>query len=252
MAEEVGHYLRKLFVCRAVADAPAGHGIGLGYAVYEKGALFYILAQACNACKLHSVIDKLIIDLIGEDIEVVPDANVGYRLQLIFGIDHACGVGWIVEHEALGVLGYSRFELIRGDLEILVFAGLNDNRSTSHHADHFIIAYPERRRYYYLVTGIGDRCKSNINAVFCTAGYNDLSIIVINAAVGLQALGNCFTQGNYSGGGSILGLTLTDSGDRRHIDIIRSLKIRLARTEADNVKSVGFHLFCKTVNSHSC
>ena len=88
--------------------------------------------------------------------------------------------------------------------------------------------------------------------MLCTAGNDDLCVIIVNTAVGLKALCYCFAQRNNARGGSVLGLTLTYGCNRRHTYIIWSFKIRFARAEADNIKSVGFHLLCKTVDSKSC
>ena len=83
VAEEVGHYLRKSLVCGAVADAPAGHCVGLGYAVNEQGALLYIFTEACNAGELYSIINELVVYLVGKNIKIVLYADLADRAELV-------------------------------------------------------------------------------------------------------------------------------------------------------------------------
>ena len=178
-------------------------------------------------------------------------ADIGNGAQLICGIDHACGVRGVIEHKALGFFGNGRLKLLCGNFEILLLTCFNNNRCAANHANHFIIADPERRRDYDLVTGVGYRSKCNVNAVLCAACDYDLRVVIINAAILLKSMGNCLSQRNYACCRSVFSFAVAYSSDTGHVDVVRSIEIGLARAKTYNVKAVGFHLLCKAVNRKS-
>src|SRR5699024_10212685 len=92
MAQIVAHDFGYLLVCRGVAYAPAGHGVGLGDTVYEYGVFLYVFAQTGEAGEGLSVIHQLVVYLVGYDIEVVLHAHVGQSLELVLSVDHTGGV----------------------------------------------------------------------------------------------------------------------------------------------------------------
>ena len=84
MAEVVGHGLGHRRRGQRIADAPSGHGIGLGDAVDEDRVRLDLVTERGDAGKLHAVIDELIINLIRDDVQIVLDADVRNCLERFF------------------------------------------------------------------------------------------------------------------------------------------------------------------------
>ena len=58
-----------------------------------------------DARVLKAVVDQLLVDLVGDDIDVVLDAELGDVGKLACGIRYPGGVGRIVEDQGLGLRG---------------------------------------------------------------------------------------------------------------------------------------------------
>ena len=57
-------------------------------------------------------IDDVFVNLVGDDVAVVSDHNVGYLLQLLAGKDLATGVRRVAKHQSLGSLPKSIFNQV--------------------------------------------------------------------------------------------------------------------------------------------
>ena len=82
-----------------IADAPAGHGIGLGNTIDQQGAFLDLRADGGKADELLSIIHQMIIDLVADHVNILFYADLGDLLQLLA----ACtswpgGVGGVVEN----------------------------------------------------------------------------------------------------------------------------------------------------------
>src|SRR5262249_41036287 len=73
-----GHRVLKTSHCRdylrfggGIADAPSGHGVGLGDAIHGDGALLDLRSEGGDRGGLVPIVDQLLIDLIGDHIEVM-------------------------------------------------------------------------------------------------------------------------------------------------------------------------------------
>ena len=110
------------------------------------------------------------------------------------------------------------------------------------HGDHLAVADPVRRGDDYLVAGVNERREGDVDVVLCAARYDYLGVVVIHAAVGLEAGGRGLAQLNDAGGGGVFCLALADGVYGGVLDVHGRLKIGLARAEADDIQSVGAHL----------
>ena len=113
-----------------IADPPAGHGVGLGHAVDDQGALLDLGADGGQAGEL--------------PVRHRPDGSKSRRRshrcpsprtpwqwpQLLAVIHHAGGVGGVVQDHALGFGGDGGGELLGGDLEVLGLRGVQTTTGT--------------------------------------------------------------------------------------------------------------------------
>ena len=75
---------------RGIADAPAGHRIGLGDAVHDQAAVPQLRAGPAEGDEYAPVEEDMLVDLVREDQHLrVPREHRSERLQLRFGIDRA-------------------------------------------------------------------------------------------------------------------------------------------------------------------
>ena len=250
VAEIVGNDLGDLVVGGHIADPPAGHGVGLGDAVDEQGTLLDLLTQRGKADELGVVIDQAVIDLVGDDVDVLLHADLGQSLQLLPAVHGAGGVAGVVQDHALGLGGNGGGELLGGDLEFVSLGGMDDDRNAAHHADQLGIADPVRRGQDDLVPGIDKGAEGHIDTGLGAVGDGDLLEVVIQTAVCLQTGADGFAQLHSAAGGSIAGIVVVDGRVTGGLDVVRRGKIGLTGAEADDVLPLRLHLLEHGVDRH--
>ena len=234
-----------------IADAPAGHGIGLGDAVDQQGTLLDFGADGGQADKLLIVIDQMVIDLVGDHVQVVLHAHLGDGLQLAAGVHHSGGVGGVVQDHALGLGGDGCGQLLRGDLEVLRLRGLDHHRHAAHHPDQLDVAHPVWGRQDHLVAGIHQRPQRRIDAGLCAAGHRDLGRLIVHAAVLLQPLAHGLAQLHGARRGSVFGIVVLDRLNTGLLDVVGGGKIGLTGTEADHIQAISTHLLKHRIDGQS-
>ena len=234
-----------------IADAPAGHGIGLGDTVDQQGALLDLGADGGQADKLLVVIDEVVIDLVGDHIQVILHTHLGDGLQLTAGVHHAGGVGGIVQDHALGFGGDGGSQLFRSDLEVLRLRGLHHHRHAAHHPDQFDVTHPVGSGQDHLVAGIHQRPQGRIDTGLGAAGHGDLRRLIVHAAVLLQPLTYGLTQLHGACGGSVFGIVVLDRLDAGLFDVVGGGEIRLTGAEADHIQAISTHLLKHRIDGQS-
>src|SRR5699024_821034 len=111
-------------------------------AVNDQRALLDLRADGGQAGELPSIVGQAVVDLVGDHIDVLLHAHFGNGLQLLAAVHHSGGVGGVVEDHALGLGGNGSGELLRGDLEVFGFGGVDHHGHAAHHADQLQIAHP--------------------------------------------------------------------------------------------------------------
>lgn len=100
------------------------------------------------------VVDVLIY-LVGQnDNAGILGQHVGKGLQLFAAVHTAGGVGGRAEDNGLGLGGDGGFELLGGNLEVVVDGRRHYNALTFGQFHHLDITYPAGSGYYHLVSGI--------------------------------------------------------------------------------------------------
>ena len=176
------------------------------------------------------------------------DADLGYFEKLVLGVNHAGGIGGIVEHKAFGFIRDCRFKLRRAYLEALLLTCKYDDGGRAHHFDHFVIAEPVGCRDDYLIAGVNYGAESCVQTMLCTACDDNLRVIIVKSAISFKLCRDRPAQRHDACGGGIFCFALTDGGYAGKTDVIGGLEVGFARSEAYNIKPVGLHLLCKTVN----
>ncbi len=110
-----------------VADAPAGHGVGLGEAVERDGALAQP-RQRGGRQVLRPRVDELGVDLVGDEDKVVPDDQVADLADDVRRGDRAGRVVGRHEHEHLRARGDARLNGGGHEREVVLFVGGHRHR----------------------------------------------------------------------------------------------------------------------------
>ena len=243
MAQAVRHnFGNALVAAGGKAAAPAGHGIALGYAVDNDGMFLYFLAECRNAGKFLSVVAETVIDLVGNDIDIMAQADLCKRAELFFGINHAGWVGRVVEHERLRFIRDGGFKLFRRHFKMLRLGRRYDHRNAAHHTDLLRIADPVWRGNDDLIAGVEQREKCGVQARLGAVGNDDGIIIKVDAQIFLHAISYCLAGFNGAGCRRILRLSLPDGTDSRLFDMVGRIKIRLPCPKAHDRYALGLHL----------
>ena len=90
----------KLLRAHRPAETPAGHGVGLGEAVHDDGALLHAV-DLCEADMAVGTVGQAVVDLIGEHHDVGLADDVRDRLKLVAVHDRAGRVVRIGQHKHL-------------------------------------------------------------------------------------------------------------------------------------------------------
>ena len=193
----------------------------------------------------------MVIDLVGDHVQVVLHAHLGDGLQLAAGVHHSGGVGGVVQDHALGLGGDGCGQLLRGDLEVLRLRSLYHHRHAAYHPDQLDVAHPVGSGQDHLVAGIHQRPQGRIDTGLGAAGHGDLGRLIVHAAVLLQPLTHGLPQLHSARRGSILGVVVLDRLDAGLLDVVRGGEIGLAGAEANHVQAVGPHLLEQGIDGQS-
>ena len=129
-------------------------------------------------------------------------------------------------------------ERLRLELEAVLHRRLDDHRRAAAQADHLRIGDPIGRRDDDLVAGV-ERGEHRVVEDLLAAGRDDrLGRLVVEAVLALELLGDRLAQGNDAGDRRVLGLAAADGGDRRLLDMVGRVEIRLAHRQADDVPAL--------------
>ena len=121
------HLLHEPVGAAGVAEAPAGHRICLGKAVYQHRSLLHAREGRDGDVRLAGV-GQLRVDLVREHVEIMLDDDGNELFQVFLLHDRAGRVVREGEHEDLALVGDRRFELLRLQAEFVLRLQVDDDR----------------------------------------------------------------------------------------------------------------------------
>ena len=155
LALHLVHRLDQRLRAGRVADAPAGHGVGLGDAVHGQRALVELGLHLGEGDELEVAVDQVLVHVVGQDPDVrVAQQHVRDRLHLGARVGRAGRVGGRVEDQPLGPRRDRAFERLRLELEPGLHRGLDEHRRAAAQRDHLGVGHPVRRRDHDLVARV--------------------------------------------------------------------------------------------------
>lgn len=223
------------------ADAPAGHCKALGNAVNGDDTLldFGELGDALVAA--HEV--DVLIDLVGHNEEVLMTGDdLGDTLKLFLGVEHAGGVAGGREHDELGARGDGGFELLGGDLEVVLKLGFHEDTLALGEADELLVGDPEGGGDDDLVAGIDKALHHLIEALLGTRGDDYLLGLVLQTVVAEKFGADGFAKVGVAGDGRIVGEVVVDGLLGGFLNGFGGIKVGLTDGEADDVFTLSLEL----------
>ena len=180
-------------------------------------------------------VDQVLVDLVAKDPDAMLDSPAANRFDLFLAIHRT---GWVRrrhEHERLGVLGPSFFELLDADLETGLGRRRQFDRRCACEADRLGVRGPVRSGQQHLVARVQQRSEGVIHRLLAAVGDNDLigGDGVARVAHGLVGdglakrwLARCWRV--------LVARRILAGGDRSLDDVSRSWEVGFASTEADD------------------
>ncbi len=229
------HELRRQDGIRGEADAPAGHGPGLGGAVGNDAALVHP-RQRRNRCKL-ALVQQARIDFVGKNPDLGMAAqHLGDVLQILLRQDAAGRVMRGIEDQQFGLRRYPGLELGRVKGEVARLAQVQRHRHRTAGED---LRFVDRK------TGIGvDHLVADAVIGGAQDGVGDerfraradhhMLRIDREAAQAPHVLRRRRAQLRDPGRGRVAVPALADRLDRGILDIDRRVKVRLADAEGND------------------
>ena len=238
----VGHGLGHFHGRGGVSNAPAGHGVGLGHAVDGDGARLDLVAQGGDGDVLRAVIDKVFVDLVRDDVEVVLDGEPADVLKLLAGVDKAVGVVGGVQDDGARPACDGGLDLAGQELKAVLLPRLHDDGNAARHAHQLRVAHPEGTRHDDLVPLVQQRLEGVEQGVLRAVGDHDLARLVVQAVVAQELLADGLLEVHRARSGRIPRHALVQGLLCGLADVLGRIKIRLARAKAHDVQALGLHL----------
>ena len=224
------------------ADAPAGHGIGLGAAVHGQRAVAQPRFDLDDGGGLEAVIGQLFVDVVGEDPHIrVAQQHVADRAQLFSGIGRTGRVAGVVEQEPLGLRRDRRFQVFRAQLEAVVLAAGDQHRGAVGERHDIGVADPGRGRDDHLITLIERGDHGVEDHLLAAGGDDDFFRLVVQAAIDLELVRDGLAQSEGAGDVGIARVAGLDGGDGGVFDELGGVEIRFALGQHDDIPAGRFH-----------
>ena len=226
-----------------IADAPAGHGIGLRGAVHRERALLQPGLDLGDRVRLGAVIGEMLVDLVRHDQHLgMLHQHLGELAQFVARAHRAGRVVGEVEHHPLGVGRDRRLEIGSAQLEMVVLRAGHRHRHAAAQLDLVGIADPAGRRHDHLVARIHRRHGGAEHDLLAAVRDHDLVHRVVEIVLALELALHRLLQRL----GAVLRRILGLSGERRLVGgldgVPRRHEVGLARRQADDLDTLRAQL----------
>ena len=167
--------------------------------------------------------------------------HVGHRLELGLGIGRAGRVRRRVEDDPLGFRRDRLLQVFRLHLVAGRHGGDDLDRGAAGEQHHVRIAHPIGRRDDHLVARIERGDQRVVQHLLAAGADDDLRRLIVERVLALELARHRGLQfGHAVNCGIFRRLALADGADRRQLDVVGGVEIRLAGAEPDDVAARRF------------
>ena len=172
----------------------------------------------------------------------VTHQHVGELFQLALRVGRARRVRGRVENEPLGARIDCALEVRRLQLEPVLDRGRHNDRRASVDRHHLRIAHPIGRGDDDLVALVHTDQEGVVEDLFSPGGDDRVGGLVVEAVLTAELGRDRLAQGRDAEHGRVLGLAALDRLDRRLLDVVGRVEIRLADRKRDHLPPFGFEV----------
>ena len=217
------------------ADAPPGHGVGLGDAVEHDAAVGDLRHGDGHRHVLGAVVGQVLVDLVGDHPDAVLGGPAPDGLDERARRDRARGVRRRAPQQRLGVRRARGLEGLDGRQEVGGLVGAQDHRLAAGHAHGLGVGRPVRRGQQDLVARVDQRREGLEHGLLAAVGDEHLARLDLPARVPRGLRRDRVAQlGEPGGGGVAVVLRVRARRDRRVHHRLRGGEVGLAGAEADD------------------
>ncbi len=185
MTLDFGHGADNIFRTSSIPYPPTCHGISFGDPVDEDSLLFDLLSKRGKACEAEIIIDKMGIDFISDDVDILFGDNISQGFQLMSCIGGSGWVGGIIQYKGLGGRSDGGLELFGGKQKSILFLGRDDDSFSVGQGNGVRIGDPIRSRNDDFLAFVDQSLDDVVEGAFCSCGDNDFILAISQPEVHL-------------------------------------------------------------------
>ena len=193
------HRLNRILRTGGIPDAPSGHRIRLGYAVDDERYRLRGFVERCGAHVRRAIVKQGLVNLIGDEIDLVFDDDFGNLLKRLHIVGGACRIAWAVNQHRFCIGTDCRFNLFWCHAEVLRGRGINHARNGSCEFDLFGVTHPIRRGEDDFVARVADSLQDVVNGMLRATGDDYLRGGIIQAVVPFEFVGDSLSEFGRAG-----------------------------------------------------
>ncbi len=226
-----------------VADAPAGHRIGLGDAVHRQRARIEARLDLRGRGEDEVAVDEMLVHVVGEHPDMgMAHQHLGERLQFVAGVGGARRVRGRVQHHPLGARRDRALQVLRPQLEGVFQRGRHEDRLAAVDQHHVGIADPIGRGDDHLVALVQRRQEGVVENLLAARADDGVGRLVVEPVLALELGGDRLAQRRDAEHRGVLGLAAPNRLDRRLLDVVGRVEVRLADRQRNHVAPLGFEI----------
>ena len=230
------HRLDQLLGAARIADAPAGHAIGLRDAVDGQRAVIEPRLDLRDRAIFEIVVDQVLVHVVGHNPDMlVLEQHVGDLAEVALGIGGARRVRRRVQDQPFRARRDRRVEILGPHLEAVILGAGDRHRIAVAQQHHLRVRHPIGGRNHNLVAGAQSRAERVVEHLLAAAADRDLGGLVIEPVLALELAADRALQLDAAVEDGIAGLAVLDRADAGLADIGRRVEIGLALRERDDV-----------------
>ena len=168
------HSFDESCISGCVTNSPSGHGVSFGNTIDDNGTILYFLGDRSNAEVFLSFIDQLLVNFIGNNIEVMFAGKFCELCELFFCIYSTGRVVRCVDHDRFCFRCDGFLDTFHVEGETVFLTVLYEDRSSTGKFYHLDVADPARSRDDNLVTFFTEGKNCIDERLFCAGSDTDL------------------------------------------------------------------------------
>ena len=155
----------------------------------------------------HVVVNKLLVNLVGQNVDVFLGRNIDNRLQLFARVNRSGRIARAVQDQHFRARCHRVFKIFRAHFPGVALSRRDDHGLGADETHHVRIAHPIRRGDDDFIAGLTCRENCVVAGMFRAIAHYNLVCAIFQAVVGRQFFRDCLTQLRNTGARRVFGET---------------------------------------------